>query len=70
MAQSFGFLSSLCISGRLFIKLIQLLNTCNLVFCISRPVKTEIKKINKEQHFNFEVERPPQDDYGEEIVVV
>ena len=39
-------------------------------FCISRPVKTEIKKINKEQHFNFEVERPPQDDYGEEIVVV
>ena len=39
-------------------------------FCISRPVKTEIKKVNKEQHFNFEVERPPQEDYGEEIVVI
>lgn len=40
-------------------------------FCVSRTVKTIVKNPQKNNLYNnFKVERPSQDDYGEEIVVI
>lgn len=39
-------------------------------FCVSRPVKSELKQVNKEKTFNFDFERPLTEDYGEETTVI
>ena len=39
-------------------------------FCVSRPVKSEPKQVNKETIFNFDFERPLTEDYGEEITII
>ena len=39
-------------------------------YCVSRPSKTEIPKIQKQTTFNFDIEKPRKADYGEELIPI